>query len=85
MTARRVFRNGAWQPATPITKPRQLSEPAPASFVSIAEQYAHLLDAISERLARAPHSCAALYDLEYVTDLPCLRCDLERLLESEPK
>ena len=52
------------------------------------EQYARLLDAISERAARMTHQCE-VYDIDRMEHyrnpaLPCARCDIERILEQEP-
>ena len=52
------------------------------------EQYARLLDAISERAAWMTHQCE-VYDIDRMEHyrnpaLPCARCDIERILEQEP-
>jgi hypothetical protein len=54
---------------------------------STAERYAHLLDKIQDRIDLMPHLCQVWEPIrmEYYTRPElCDRCQLERILESEP-
>ena len=58
----------------------------------LAERYAHQLYAIAQRIAWAPaaaHQCEVydpdLMEHERNPALPCVVCDIERILDKEPQ